>query len=72
MDNDFNGLDFLVNLNISRSSLSEIQPKAFFQTKNVEILDMSRNQLADVDLHQLRNLRKAQNKIFWLIIKYKS
>ena len=57
-ENDFAGLDFLINLNVSYSKVSSIEDKAFSHTKNLEFLDLSNNELTMVNLQQLRNLRE--------------
>ena len=55
---DFAGLDFLVTLNLTRTSLTIVEDKVFFHTKSVETLDLSHNSLQTLDLHKLRNLQK--------------
>ena len=45
------------HLNLSSTSLSEIQQSAFHHLKNVEVLDMSRNSLERLNLQRLRNLQ---------------
>ena len=58
LDDDFAGLDFLVQLNLTKTSLNLVEDKVFFHTKSVETLDLSHNNLQTLDLHKLRNLQK--------------